>query len=323
MTTTDESSGAQDLLPDPECWTRFGMELEGVLGSMAATGDRLTLDLPGVADASGAAPRARFAVQSTRGGPYLRAEIRGDAQLAPRFALGVAGERELYGNGWRAVRELDGRASLWTRRLGCGDEARALGPQLVSVLRDHSAVIRPEFLSMTVDGPAAASALGLSLVVGGAEVLHELPTAAGTPLLDASTPVSPENRGQMVALVREAVTGWLGEETKVDDDGDVLVMRDESWMWVHAMPEQPGVELSSCVVSGVADRRAAAVELALLNRNSRWLNWILRDDDIWQIAHIPGAPFVPSHLTKMMDVFMDALVAVTPDLTLRTQGPDQ
>lgn len=299
-----------------DSWNFFGLELEGVLGHMVERGDRLTLELPGSGDGR-AGPRVRFATRPHRDGLALRGEIRGDAQLAPRFAMGAAAERGLRSAGWRAVRELDGAVSAWNVRRPCGDDAAALAADVVAVLRDHCAVVRPEFLAATVDGPVADGAVGLLWVVGSHEVPREPPF--GTPA-GGGAPVSPGTADELAGLVREAVAGWQGSEPGVDDDGDVLVVRGEQWLWVHVMPEQPGVELASRVVSGVADRRAAAVEIALLNRDRRWVKWVLLGEDIWQIVHVPAAPFVPVHLTEMLDMFLTARADTMADLALRTQG---
>ncbi|MFN3338527.1 MAG: T3SS (YopN, CesT) and YbjN peptide-binding chaperone 1 [Dietzia sp.] len=320
MRAIGESPGTPDLGPGGDSWNFFGMELEGVLGRMAEPGDQLTLELPGAGDASGAGPRVRFATRPHRDGLALRGEIRGDANLAPRFAMGAEAERGLRAAGWRAVRELDGGASAWNVRRRCGDAAVSLAADVVAVLRDHCAVVRPEFLAATVDGPVADESFGLLWVVGTDEVPQEPPLTApvGEP-----APVSPATSDELIALVREAVAAWLGEEPGVDDDGDVLIIRGDQWLWVHVMPEQPGVELSSRVVSGVTDRRAAAVEIALLNRDRRWIKWVLRDDDIWQIVHLPAAPFIPFHLTEMLDMFLAARADTMADLALRTQGVAQ
>lgn len=317
MGAIGESPGTPDLVPSGDSWNFFGMELEGVLGRMVEPGDQLTLELPGAGDASGSGPRVRFATRAHRGGLALRGEIRGDAYLTPGFAMGPEAEAGLRAAGWRAVRELDGEASAWNVRHRCGDDAAPLAADVVAVLRDHCAVVRPEFLSVAVDGPVADEAFGLLWVVGNDEAPREPPLAgrAGEPL-----PVTPGNADELAALVRETVAGWLGSETSIDDDGDVLIVRGEQWLWAHVMPEQPGVELNSRVVSGVADRRAAAVEIALLNRDRRWVKWVLRDDDIWQIVHVPAAPFIPFHLTEMLDMFLTARADTMADLALRTQG---
>lgn len=68
----------------------------------------------------------------------------------------------------------------------------------------------------------------------------------------------------------------------------------------------------------MSSRRAAAVEIGLLNRDSPWVRWTLRDRDIWQTILLPGNPFVPSHLHTMLDQFHKAMTATRDDLAYRT-----
>lgn len=89
---------------------------------------------------------------------------------------------------------------------------------------------------------------------------------------------------------------------------------------MRVLPNQPAVEIIARVAYDVRSRRAAAVELGLLNRNHLWSRWTLRQREVWQTVHLPAQPFAPRHLDVMLDLFFEAMADTRDDLALRLRA---
>lgn len=199
-------------------------------------------------------------------------------------------------------------------------DAAVLASRVVPVLRDIFQLPTPELLSVQAWGPTEhrVSELGITLV---ADVPVDVvdatePDEPLEPVL-AHFPGGVDELADMVSTVVEEFTGAPAVR---DEDGDFVLERDGQVLWVRARADQPAVEVACAVLHGVRSRRQTAVELGLLNRDHTWTRWLLRGRSIWMTVVVPGAPFVPQHLSAMLAVAFDAVAENREDLALRTGG---
>lgn len=132
--------------------------------------------------------------------------------------------------------------------------------------------------------------------------------------------IEPADRDELVKLVADQLRQKYEEEPDVDDDGDFVLHHMDQPVWGRVWDDQPVIEIFTRVAHDVYSRRAAAVELGLLNRDNLWSRWIMRDRTVWQSVRLPGKPFVPSHFDLMIDLFFAAMSETRDDLALRLRA---
>jgi hypothetical protein len=253
-------------------------------------------------DLAGAAPYVQFACE----GSTLRGEVSSNAYLAEAYELdddvGV-----LTALGWqsptvgpsRPVGE--GSANFFVDLPR--SEADRLAVMAVKVLREVFGVAHPAFLAANglgqdpeadVPAPEEPSPEPLAVMPESAEHLRDLVDAALTPLFE-----SPPER---------------------DSDGDVPVPWGSSLVFVRVDEETPVVELFSVVVDAVADLDRAAFEVAVLNRDLRFMKFLLVDGRVLARVHLPAWPFVPEHLRSMLTGMSAKIDELDEDLLVRVGG---
>lgn len=89
---------------------------------------------------------------------------------------------------------------------------------------------------------------------------------------------------------------------------------------VRGSKNETRVEVVAPVVRGVTSRRQAALEIAVLNRTTAWVEYLLLGRDIVQLLTLLGQPFVPEHLGRQLPPYVRMLDEVPEDLALRTGG---
>jgi hypothetical protein len=136
----------------------------------------------------------------------------------------------------------------------------------------------------------------------------------------AAVALEPGDREELVGFVGQLLREKFEQEPDVDDDGDFVLWHMGQPVWVKVREEQPAIEIFARVAHDVHSRRAAAVEIGLLNRDSLWSRWVLRDRTVWQVVHLPAMPFVPVHVDGMLDLFFAAMSETRDDLALRVRA---
>jgi len=132
--------------------------------------------------------------------------------------------------------------------------------------------------------------------------------------------VETADRDELVEVVADQLRQKYEEEPTVDDDGDFVLHCIGQPVWVRVQQHQPVIEIFTRVAHEVYSRRAAAIEVGILNRDNIWSRWALRDRDVYQSVFIPAHPFAPAHLGEMLDLFFAAMRDTRDDLALRLRA---
>ena len=255
-------------------------------------------------DATGAAPYVQFCAW---GDDLVRAEVSSNEYLDPGVALDQAGVEALAGLGWLepthgATEQPDeGSANFY---LDAGRrEGDRLAAMAVAALRDVFGVPHPAFL----DWPEPEGADGGSKATGG--------WWADEPLA-----VMPESADHLRDLVAAALTPPGGPGIEFDEDGDIPLPTGSALLFVRVNDEAPVVEMFSFVVRGALDKERAAFEVAVLNRDTRMIKFVLLDDAVLATLHLPAAPFAPRNLRALVAAMAEVVDRVDDDLVARVGG---
>lgn len=300
-------------------WDRLEVQVTDFVAGMTDPGedDILLLELPDPDPAApGCPPYLQFA--GFGGGRMIRAELSGDAVLLPQHVLDDEGRSFLRSHGWAGNDPDSGPdARNWFVHCEPAGVAAVVG-QAFTALRLHFKVPHPHLLTYEASGPAAARVGSLGLLASG-DVPHEQAAAPVVlpPPASAALARMPASREELVAFVGAVLHAERPGDVTLDDDGDYVLHHLGQPVWVRVRQEQPAVEILARVAHGVYSRRATAVEIGLLNRDKAWTQWTLRDRDVWQTILLPGLPFVPVHLARMLEVFLAAMTETRDDLALR------
>lgn len=277
--------------------------------------DHLIVELADLRHCPSTTPYVQFAGMD--GGRMLRAEITGSHYLDPSHQLDDEAELILRALGWLGNDESE--PNWFTERPLA--EVTDLARDAVVALRHLFGIVHPQLLTHQAWGPAA---IGVELL--GLADTEDVPKEGTTaprerPLLGTAqepTIFSPADRDELVALVGEVLEEQCGECLNSDADGDFALLRNDHLVWVHIPEESPAVEVITRVAQDVHSRRTAAVEIGLLNRDYRWMKWVLTEREIWQTLFLPGRPFVPAHLIILLGQFLKVLDETRDELAYRT-----
>lgn len=313
-TPTDPQDVKQQL---DELWTKFEEDLTSYLRTMVdpEEDDHLLIELPGPRDA-GCPPYAQFA--GFGDGQMIRAEVSGNAYLAPQYVLGEDGRELFTMKGWNCDDETE---ENWFIHRPV-TEADEIANHVVWALRDYFGIAHPHLLTYRAWGPAVGGVDILGLCAT-ADVPTEAPHAAQRSVRGGEShltglAVTPVDRDDLLHIVASVLREKYECEPTIDEDGDFVLHHLGQPLWVRVLDDQPAVQIMARVAHGVRSRRATAVEIGLLNRDNLWVNWTLRDRTVWQTLVLPGLPFVPNHLDAMLDLFLEAMAATRDDLAYRT-----
>ena len=128
----------------------------------------------------------------------------------------------------------------------------------------------------------------------------------------------PENRDQLVELVRQVLQDKFDRRPAVDDDGDFVLRHLGQPVWITVPRRLPVVTVFSRAAHDVYSRRATEVELGILNRRHVIVKWKLIERAIWMEGAILGVPFAPAHLGMLLDQYFAVMAATRDDLAYRT-----
>jgi hypothetical protein len=287
-----------------QAWRLLRGRLAEQLARMTTDEDHLLLEMPD-GNGDGCTPYIQFA--GFGGGTMLRTELSGNAHLAPAYELDADDCDTMRAMGWRGN---DAECSNWFLECPVGHAPVAATIALGS-LQTMMLVAHPQLLTYDAWGPAADSVpvLGLSAT----EEVPQEPAAQPLALM-------PSGRSELAAIVGATLANHLGEMPPVDDDGDFVLTHLGQPVWVRVRTDQPAVEILARVTHGVHSRRATATEIGVLNRRHMWTQWVLSGREVYMRLPMPALPFVPRHLTSMLDLYLAAMTETRDDLALRVGG---
>ncbi len=260
-------------------------------------------------DATGAAPYVQFCAW---GDDLVRAEVSSNEYLDAEVALDEAGAETLAALGWLepthgAGEEPDeGSANFY---LDAGRrEGDRLAAMAVAALRDVFGVPHPAFLDWPEPPPTS-----------GTDGSGEL-EGPGTWPADEPLAVMPESADHLRELVAAALTPPGGPAIELDEDGDIPLPTGSALLFVRVNDEAPVVEMFSFVVRGALDKERAAFEVAVLNRDTRMVKFVLLNDAVLATLHLPAAPFAPRNLRALVAAMAEVIDRVDDDLAARVGG---
>lgn len=291
-------------------WSRFQARLADHLAELGDD-DTLVIDTE-VADDDlpGAAPYVQFA--GFGDGTMVRGEVSSNSYLAEPFELDEARIDKLTELGWTLPTvgpgEPEGQGSANFFVDLPLNEADRLAVMAVKALREVFGVAHPAFLD--------ASGLGAE------PDEPALTTADGDDLVPADEPlaVMPESAEHLGDLVDDALTPLFGSTPEKDSDGDIPVPWGSSLVFVRVDEDVPIIQLFSIVVEGVDDLERAAFEVGVLNRDDRFIKFLLVEDRVIARVHLPAWPFVPEHLRSMLTGMSAKIDEIDEDLVARIGG---
>jgi hypothetical protein len=289
-------------------WGAFEEGLAGYLRCMAHQDDHLVVEAPDAGGAGGTAPYAQFCVSSPG---VIRAELSGNGVLLPEHQLSDdLAEGLVEDEGWHAASPEEGFPNF-SAEIDV-DSVPVLAAMVRSGLEEAFAVPDPGLLSYRAWGPASEHVDLLGLV-SSEDITDDV--VNGTTLA-----VVPRDRDHLVALVDAFLAESFDEPVEQDDDGDFVIPTGRFPAYLRVRQDQPALDLFAVVVHGVRSRRQAAIELAVLNRDTFGTKYVLRDRAVCQTVYLPASPFVAEHLAAVLPMFVAELDSVRDDLALRTGG---
>ena len=252
-------------------------------------------------DAEGAAPYVQFCAW---GDTLVRCEVSSNEYLDAQVRIDRAGLDTIVELGWKAptaCRDEDAGEGSSNFFL---DAERAEGDRLAvmatRVLRDVFGVAHPAFL-LTDD------------------LAPETPPVPPEPSVEAPA-TFPRDREHLQELVDAALTPFFGHEPSHDEDDDIPVVSGSAMVFVRVLEEAPIVQLFCPLVREVGDRDRAAFEVSVLNRDQRFLKFVLAGDDVMVHMYLPAYPFAPEHLRAMLSLMSSSVDSLDDDLVARVGG---
>jgi hypothetical protein len=289
-------------------WSRFQRELGDHI--VAMEDDDITIvEAEATVDEEepGAAPYAQFCAW---GEHLVRAEVSSNEYLAADVMLDDAGEAALLDLGWAAPtyggdEEPDAGSANFHLDAGRREGDR-LAAMTVAALRDVFGVPHPAFL----DWPPAQDP----------QRSGPDPSAGDVDRPDEPLAAMPESAAHLRDLVGAALTPPGGTPLECDEDGDIPLPTGSALLFVRACEEAPVVELFAFVVRGIQDVERASFEVAVLNRDTRIVKFVLLDDAVLATAHLPAMPFAPRQLRVLVSAMAEVIDRVDDDLVARVGG---
>ncbi|HSE70688.1 MAG TPA: hypothetical protein VLA97_08010 [Nocardioidaceae bacterium] len=286
-------------------WSRFQARLADHIAEMQDD-DVLVIDVEAAEEpGDGAAPYVQFCAF---GGGMVRGEVSGNTYLAEQHRLSVS-QRELLewldwsppapeGNGG------EGRGNYF--RDVALNEADRLAVMTVRTLREVFGVAHPAFL--------AADGLGAPL--------DEPPDVPGADPEEPQEPlaVAPADADDLRGFVDAALVPLFGDVPEKDEDGDIPVPWGSSLVFVRVNDDVPMVELFGVLADDISDVERARIEVGILNRDVRFIKFLLIDRRVIAQVQLPAAPFAPEHLRTMLVAMSHKLDQIDDDLVARIGG---
>ena len=282
-------------------WEQFEERFAAFLADMEP-GEALVITIQSAASEEEVSPYLQLAAEED----YLRLEVSSNTYLTDHYALTPYDEKMLVAVGLGtptcgANNLYDGAGSpnffLDVDCTGETPEFENLADTATRILRDVLSVPHPAFLYCNP--------------------LLDTPDDLEADDPEPSPVVAPVTREHLLHLVTEALTPMLGFAPFHCDNGDIPICEGDIVVFVRVHPYFPTVELWSCVVDEVTDPVAAAYEVGVLNRDSTFIRYVVRDTRVTAHLAIPANPFVADHLMTLLRLMMKSLTKAEPDLLHR------
>lgn len=296
-------------------WSKFQARLADHVADMQDD-DILLVEAESAADedeADGSAPYVQFCAW---GEEFVRCEVSSNDYLATEHLLDPAAVETLTALGWSAPtcgRDDDDPGEESANFYLDVDRSHVdrLAVMTVKALRDVFGVAHPVFLSAgnLTDDDEPAPDLG----VPASQAISE-------PDPDELIAVSPRDREHLRALVDDALTPFFGHVPEHDDDGDIPVVSGSGLVFVRVLEGVPAIQMFAAPVVGVSDLERAAFEVAVLNRDIRFIKFLVVEDRVMAYLYIPAWPFAPQHLRTMLALMSETVDEVDDDLVVRVGG---
>jgi hypothetical protein len=289
-----------------QAWARFERKLARRLERLP-DGRSIALQTPHHEDDDAARPYVQ--VLSFDGGTARRCEVSADDLLVPEARLGSVGE-DLYtalGFAPPSPDPADGAPNWWLH--ADATESAHLASTAVRVLREGFGVVHPLLLEGMPPAPPGADA-------------HVANSDHGNDLepVEPDTAYPVTSADELAALVERTIGMMTGGEVHRDDDGDWPVRFERHTAWVRILPGEPTIRIFAVLVHDIRSLRAAAREVAILNRDATFLRYVLEGDLLIAELDLDAGPFVPRHLTDALARFHRATGRSVTDFASRTGG---
>jgi hypothetical protein len=285
-------------------WQRFQVALADHVVAMEED-DILVVEAEAEHDGMGCAPYVQFCAW---GDDRVRVEVSSNQYLAAEVALGPNAEATLVEMGWQApTHEADDEPDEGSANFHLDVERREgdrLAAMAAAALRDVFGVPHPAFL----DWPPAEERPPGEACTGDEDRSAE------------ALAVMPESHEHLRELVRAALTPSGGPALEYDDDGDIPLPLGSALLFVRVVEEAPVVEAFAFVVRGDLDRERAAYEVAVLNRDTRMVKFVLLDDAVLATLQVAAAPFTPRNLRMLVLSMANTVDRIDDDLAARVGG---
>lgn len=269
----------------------------------------------------GCAPYVQFCAW---GEDRVRCEVSSNAYLTADHRLDPVGTETLKGLGWappthgRDDEDADAGSANFHLDVERSSADR-LAVMTVKALRDVFGVAHPVFL--TADNLAGDDQPLPDLGVPASPAASQASTPApGRPDVDEPVAVAPRDREHLQALVDDALTPFFGHRPEHDEDGDIPVVSGSGLVFVRVLDGAPAIQMFAALVCDVTELERAAFEVSVLNRDLRFIKFVLVDDTVMAYLYLPAWPFAPEHLRGMLALIADVVDEVDDDLVRRVGG---
>jgi len=242
-------------------------------------------------------------LQVRRGeGDRVLGEVSGNRYLHTAHRLDKQARRRMEEIGWSRPRPKHGLLNF--RAEVDQSHADQLAVMAVTALYEVFGVTHPAFL------------------VGDVRIGEDpdLPQADTAELPDEPLAVTPVGREHLDQLVDQALEPFLGQVPSRDDDGDIPVVSGTAVVFVRTMPHAPLIRIWAEVAVAVSDPDRAKFEVEVLNRDRPFVKFVLVDDRIVALVHLPASPFTPEHLRQTLAMMCELADEVDDDLAVRVSG---
>jgi hypothetical protein len=283
-----------------KAWRRFRRELADRIadlgrGEVLGIAVEAAVDEPG----SGGAPYLQFCGGA---GDSVLGEVSGNRNLHTAHHLDKEARLRLAAIGWLRPKPKHGLFNF--RAEVQQSHADQLAVMAVAALREVFGVAHPAFLMGDVrigDDP-------------------DLPYAETDGLPDEPLATMPDGREHLDQLVDDALRPLLGQPPSRDDDGDIPVVSGTAVVFVQTLPHAPLIRIWAEVAVEISDPDRAKFEVQVLNRDRPFAKFVLVDDRIVALVHLPATPFVPEHLRQTLAMMCELADEVDDDLAVRVSG---
>lgn len=292
-------------------WSRFQARLADHIADMEDD-DILVVEMESAAEPEeGTAPYVQFCAW---GSDLVRAEVSSNEFLSDEHLLDVRSIDALVALGWSAPtasRDDDDPGSGSSNFFLDIERAQAdrLAVMTTRSFRDVFGVTHPAFLSsdeLDVVERAADPPSG--------------PGGDGPAPDDEPLAVTPRDRTHLLELVDSALVPYLGRVPVHDEDDDIPIVAGSALVFVQVSEHMPAIQLFSVLVHGVTDHERAAFEVSVLNRDLRFVKFVLHGDSVMAYVDLPAHPFAPEHLRGMLAILSEIVDRVDDDLAVRVGG---